>query len=80
MSLLKTLEDVLARIESERQCPREALRRAEELSDEFSDIKPKNEMPTPEQLMGLPPDPSKTIRFRSTPQNAPADTPLCRPH
>lgn len=54
MSLLKKLKDVLAQIEAEDEGRRDPIRRAEELSDEFSDIKPKADMPSPEQLMGLP--------------------------
>lgn len=34
---------------------REALRRAEELADQFSDIKPKLDFPSPERYFGLPP-------------------------
>lgn len=67
MSLLMPLKDVLARIEAERQCPRDAIRRAEELADEFCDIRPKHEMPSPEQLMGLPHAPSNIVRFRRAP-------------
>ncbi len=53
MSLLKKMEDVLAQIEAKDQGRRDAICRAEELSDEFSDIKPKTDIPSPEQLMGL---------------------------
>ena len=52
--LTEKIQIVLDRIEAESQCDQDALRRAEELSDQFSDIKPKNEMPSPEQFMGLP--------------------------
>ena len=68
MSLLKHLEDVLALI-AEQHNPRDALRRAEKLADEFSDIKPKNEMPSPEQLMGLPESEGESTVFRQTHQS-----------
>lgn len=53
-SLIDKIEVVLVQIESDSKSDNDALRRAEELSDQFSDIKPKNEMPAPEQFMGLP--------------------------
>ncbi|MCY3629944.1 MAG: hypothetical protein OXI05_05280 [Bacteroidota bacterium] len=54
MSLQKQIEEKLDLTKVEDQDRREAIRRAEELSDEFSDIKPKTDMPSPEQFMGIP--------------------------
>ncbi len=68
-SIVEEIKIVLDRTEAENQSEKDALRRAEELSDQFSDIKPQNEMPSPEQLMGLPVTSKKPIptsfRFRS---------------
>lgn len=54
MSLRNQIEEILDSTKVEDQDRREAIRRAEELSDEFSDIKPKTDMPSPEQFMGIP--------------------------
>lgn len=63
MSLLKKLEEVLDQIEVDSQGRRDAIRRAEELSDKFSDIQPKTDVPSPEQFMGLPPPAKEKLLF-----------------
>ena len=54
MSLLEKIEKVLAQAEEEVKNRKDPIRRAEELSDQFSDVKPKTDMPSLEQFMGLP--------------------------
>lgn len=65
MSLLKKIEKVLDQIEVEPQGRRDAIRRAEELSDKFSDIEPKTDIPSPERFMGLPTPSKEKLLFQS---------------
>ena len=63
MSILKKIGGILDQIEVEAQGRRDAIRRAEELSDEFSDIKPKTDIPSPERFMGLPAPSKEKLLF-----------------
>jgi len=54
MSLTEKIKDLLANLEKEAYEQTDAIRQAEELSEKFSDIKPKSEVPSPEQYMGVP--------------------------
>lgn len=63
MSLLEKIKEILDQIEVESQDSKDALRRAEELSNKFSDIRPKTDIPSREQLMGLPAPAEKKSLF-----------------
>lgn len=54
MTLLAQVEKRLADLAKQDAVKTDAIRRAEELVDRFSYIKPKTDVPTPERYFGLP--------------------------
>lgn len=54
MTLVAQVEARIANMSKSEAAKNEAIRRAEELSERFSYIKPKTEVPTPERYFGLP--------------------------
>ena len=54
MTLVALVEKRLADLSKQEAMKAEAIRRAEELDDRFSYIKPKSDVPTPERFFGLP--------------------------
>ena len=67
MPVESKIEKVLDQIEIEvePQGRRDARRRAEELSDKFSDIEPKTDIPSSERFMGLPIPSKEKLLFQS---------------
>jgi hypothetical protein len=54
MTLVAQVEKRLADLASQEAMKADAIRRAEELDDRFSYIRPKTDVPTPERYFGLP--------------------------
>lgn len=54
MTLVAQVEKRLADLADRNVAKAEAIRRAEELDDRFSYIRPKTDVPTPERYFGLP--------------------------
>ena len=54
MSLTQTVEKRLAELAKQDVAKTDAIRRAEELADKFSYVKPKTEVPTSDKFYGLP--------------------------
>jgi len=54
MTLVAQVEKRLADLAKQEAVKAEAIRRAEELDNRFSFIKPKTDVPTPERYFGLP--------------------------
>ena len=54
MTLVETVEKRLSELSKQDNKKTEAVRRAEELADKFSDVKPKTDVPTAERFFGLP--------------------------
>ena len=54
MTLVAQVEKRLADLAKQEATKSEAIRRAEELADQFSYVKPKTDVPTPERYFGLP--------------------------
>lgn len=54
MTLVAEVEKRLSELAKQEPAKSDAIRRAEQLDDRFAYIKPKSEVPTPEQYFGLP--------------------------
>jgi hypothetical protein len=54
MTLVAQVEKRLADLAKKEAVKADAIRRAEELDDRFSYIRPKTDVPTPERYFGLP--------------------------
>ena len=54
MTLVAQVEKRLAELAKNETAKADAIRRAEELDDRFSYIRPKTDIPTPERYFGLP--------------------------
>ncbi|KGB81392.1 hypothetical protein JT55_13570 [Rhodovulum sp. NI22] len=54
MTLVAQVEKRLADLAKQEAMKTEAIRRAEELADRFSYVKPRTDVPTPERYFGLP--------------------------
>ncbi|SNY93493.1 hypothetical protein SAMN04515647_3790 [Cohaesibacter sp. ES.047] len=54
MTLVEEVKKRLAGLEVNEVSKSKAMRRAEELAEEFSYIQPKTDVPTPERYFGLP--------------------------
>lgn len=54
MSLTETVEKRLAELAKQDVTKADAIRRAEELADKFSYVKPKTEVPASDRFYGLP--------------------------
>lgn len=54
MTLVALVEKRLANLSKQETMKADAIRRAEELDERFSYIKPKSDVPTPERYFGLP--------------------------
>ncbi|MEZ5796942.1 MAG: hypothetical protein R3D63_05300 [Paracoccaceae bacterium] len=54
MTLVAQVEKRLADLAKQEAAKAEAIRRAEELDERFSFIRPKTDVPTPERFFGLP--------------------------
>lgn len=54
MTLVEQVEKRLAELAKQEAGKADAIRRAEELADMFSYVKPKTDVPSPEKYFGLP--------------------------
>ena len=54
MTLVERVEKRIADLENQDTHKAEAIRRAEQLDERFSYIRPKTDVPTPERYFGLP--------------------------